>query len=314
MSTSLKLLAYNGELYTEEEIDLLKYYENRRAEKQKALDQQKIVSLQLSQPLAKSQKSATTKRFSALTSNMKKATEEKMNDSDPASNIEQSISHPPTTTKRFRVEHQTDFTTMDSDNSLNKLAISDENENKDSLQTDYIKSTSDLINKSYKRKKTADHIEDDEELDTATSTSQGIESNMFLSNSLTASSNNMLLTEDWCPKVAMNADDEACSKKWRLVDFGLDRNQTLIFKLTIPTSSPRWSINITPAPRPEPDENINTIPIDDILFHFNPRKGPKMHGIVCNDRQDDSWGNVDRRSVSATVPSLFGISIELTIQ
>eukprot|EP01038_Epipyxis_sp_PR26KG_P014440 gene14440-19377_t len=82
-------------------------------------------------------------------------------------------------------------------------------------------------------------------------------------------------------------------------------NQTVVLKLTVPTGSNSWSINITP-------EN-NTYETD-ILLHFNPRY--KSSCYIMNDRQG-TWGSQTKLSFkhkTSKLEPILSSSLELMIQ
>ena len=66
---------------------------------------------------------------------------------------------------------------------------------------------------------------------------------------------------------------------YTLDNFDFNGNNTIVMKLVIPESSPRWSINISP---------INNLDLQNIFLHFNPRYGKKTE-IILNDKQCN-WG------------------------
>lgn len=109
--------------------------------------------------------------------------------------------------------------------------------------------------------------------------------------------NGLILTEDWNPRDE-HANLGTC-KIFLLDNFSVLKNQTLVFKITVPSDSKRWSINLGPPEMAanatdESDQSWSTI-----LYHFNPRYGGKKKELVQCDMTDGTWGVTDRRAFSA---------------
>jgi hypothetical protein len=83
----------------------------------------------------------------------------------------------------------------------------------------------------------------------------------------------LLMNSDW------NTTKDPVMKEFVLDNFAYDKNNTVALKITVPSGSTRWSLNICP---PNHFESTN------ILLHFNPRKGKKTE-LVMNDKQG-TWG------------------------
>lgn len=110
-------------------------------------------------------------------------------------------------------------------------------------------------------------------------------------------SNGLILTNDWNPR-----DEHAnlgTSKVFLLDNFSVLKNQTLVFKITVPTDSKRWSINLGPPEMASKIDADNDQTWNNILYHFNPRYGGKKKELVQCDMNDGTWGVTDRRAFSA---------------
>ena len=86
------------------------------------------------------------------------------------------------------------------------------------------------------------------------------------------SSSSLLQNIEWNPSI-LNI-----GKSWVLNDFNFNYRQTVVLKVSVPSTAMKWTINICPS-----NENGLT----DILFHFNFRQ-TKRH-IVLNDKVG-TWG------------------------
>lgn len=107
--------------------------------------------------------------------------------------------------------------------------------------------------------------------------------------------NGLLLTDDWNPREEHS--NHGTSKSFLLENFSLLKNQTLVFKITVPADSKRWSVNLGPPEMhtaSSSDENWSNI-----LYHFNPRYSVKRKEFVQCDMTDGMWGVTDRRPFSA---------------
>jgi hypothetical protein len=107
--------------------------------------------------------------------------------------------------------------------------------------------------------------------------------------------NGLILTEDWNPRDEHS--NFGTSKSFLLENFSVLKNQTLVFKITVPADSKRWSVNLGPPEMhtaSSSDENWSNI-----LYHFNPRSSPKRKEFVQCDMTDGVWGVTDRRPFSA---------------
>mmetsp|Transcript_8924 Transcript_8924/g.13403 ORF Transcript_8924/g.13403 Transcript_8924/m.13403 type:complete len:478 (-) Transcript_8924:84-1517(-) len=117
----------------------------------------------------------------------------------------------------------------------------------------------------------------------------------------------LLLTEDWNPQKVHSSGGTA--KEFLLDDFSVLKNQTLAFKITVPSSSRRWSINIGPEEmlnRTGSGDNDNELcshllpgQWSEVYFHFNPRYESRRREILQNDMSRGLWGLIDRRSFAA---------------
>ena len=90
----------------------------------------------------------------------------------------------------------------------------------------------------------------------------------------------LLSNTDWDPTTDSN------NKEIPLPNFGFDSTdyQTLGIKLSVPTKSQRWSINISP---------LNHCKLSNIFLHFNPRAGVKKPQLIINDKIG-TWGPLMR--------------------
>lgn len=107
--------------------------------------------------------------------------------------------------------------------------------------------------------------------------------------------NGLILTEDWNPRE--EHANHGTSKSFLLENFSVLKNQTLVFKVTVPSESKRWSVNLGPPEMhtaSSSDENWSNI-----LYHFNPRYAAKRKEFVQCDMTDGMWGVTDRRPFSA---------------
>ena len=113
----------------------------------------------------------------------------------------------------------------------------------------------------------------------------------------------ILMSTNWSPHDEFQEKGtQAGAKELVLENFGFDKFQTLAVKLTVPSDSDHYSINITPC-----EENNN----DDIFYHINPRKA-KYNNVTFNDRTV-TWGRPVAISLDK-LPQLFDTTIELVLQ
>lgn len=119
---------------------------------------------------------------------------------------------------------------------------------------------------------------------------------------------NLLLSKDWNPRLACSPEGAAkqeggdMPREFILKDFSFLKNQTLAFKITVPSDSSRWAINIGPADPSggaEKEDDDADDPIishslepchswQNILYHFNPRY-TKRKEVVQATLQDGQW-------------------------
>jgi hypothetical protein len=114
--------------------------------------------------------------------------------------------------------------------------------------------------------------------------------------------NGLILTDDWNPK-----DEHAnlgTSRTFLLENFSVLKNQTLVFKITVPLDSKRWSANIGPPEMASPQQQQQSSSGEEetwknIFYHFNPRYAAKRKEFIQCDLNEGHWGVTDRRPFSA---------------
>lgn len=300
--SSLLLISYKDQLLTQEEIALLKFYENRLDEKKRALEaeQKKITQMYgLKNPPQQEKK-----RFSSLKPNI--CIEDKYREPEKQPTAKElSIwlpQTPPTPDEdKFPILYPKTFS------SSAELEIAKVSAGEDlAISQEYKTSSQDITSlKRYKKKKTDSA---GEEVGREVEHESTIEPDY--------SSMELLLSEDWSPEA--NVESEKPPPRWVLKDFGLQKNQTLIAKVTVPESSLRWSINIGPPdPYPlaheDPDEDLSSAMWTEILCHVNPRQSTKFKGLLLNNRVEGLWGS-PHHIPPTSLPRMSGVSMELCIQ
>eukprot|EP00752_Nemacystus_decipiens_P001974 g1898.t1 len=84
---------------------------------------------------------------------------------------------------------------------------------------------------------------------------------------------------------------------------GLPKKQqyeTLVMRVTVPSHSNSWGINICPK---------NHKDFQEIVFHFNPRR----KFVAMNNREDNIWGQQEKYML-ARWPDMFSVSISVAVQ
>jgi hypothetical protein len=110
----------------------------------------------------------------------------------------------------------------------------------------------------------------------------------------------LILTDDWNPK-----DEHAnlgTSRSFLLENFSVLKNQTLVFKITVPLDSKRWSVNLGPPEMISPTQQQASAEDEswkNIFYHFNPRYAAKRKEFIQCDLNDGHWGVTDRRPFTA---------------
>ena len=121
-------------------------------------------------------------------------------------------------------------------------------------------------------------------------------------------SDGLIPIRDWNPslkKLESGKDGQSVM----LSGFGLETNQTLALKITVPSDSTRYALNLCPPDCPSD--------WSEILLHMNPRRFKKEE-LLLNSRTESRWRKADNLPL-ADLPAFFGsntrdVSFELIIQ